>query len=36
VVQDIDRDHFLTPEEAVGYGLVDAIMQPRSVQANAA
>ena len=30
VVRDIDRDHFMTPEEAVDYGLVDAIMQPRA------
>jgi ATP-dependent Clp protease protease subunit len=31
VMKDIDRDRFMTPEEAVEYGLVDAIMQPRSV-----
>src|SRR6201993_26213 len=31
VMRDIDRDRFMTPEEAVDYGLVDAIMQPRSV-----
>ncbi|HEX5448517.1 MAG TPA: ATP-dependent Clp protease proteolytic subunit [Gaiellaceae bacterium] len=31
VMQDIDRDRFMTPQEAVDYGLVDAIMQPRSV-----
>ena len=36
VVRDIDRDRFMTPEEAVGYGLVDAIMQPRGLQADAA
>ena len=30
VMQDIDRDNFMTPQEAVDYGLVDAIMQPRS------
>jgi ATP-dependent Clp protease protease subunit len=30
VMQDIDRDRFMTPEEAVEYGIVDAIMQPRS------
>jgi len=29
VVRDIDRDRFMTPEEAVAYGLVDAVMQPR-------
>jgi len=30
VMVDIDRDNFMTPQEAVDYGLVDAIMQPRS------
>jgi ATP-dependent Clp protease protease subunit len=29
VLRDIDRDRFMTPEEAVEYGLVDAVMQPR-------
>jgi ATP-dependent Clp protease protease subunit len=29
VLKDIDRDHFMTPEEAVEYGLVDAVMKPR-------
>jgi len=29
VLRDIDRDRFMTPEEAVSYGLVDAIMQTR-------
>jgi ATP-dependent Clp protease, protease subunit len=29
VMKDIDRDRFMTPEEAVEYGLVDAVMQPR-------
>jgi ATP-dependent Clp protease protease subunit len=29
VMKDIDRDRFMTPEEAVGYGLVDAIMEQR-------
>src|SRR5436190_376590 len=29
VMADIDRDRFMTPEEAVAYGLVDAIMEPR-------
>ena len=33
VMQDIDRDRFMTPEEAVAYGLVDAIMEPRGVVA---
>jgi ATP-dependent Clp protease protease subunit len=30
VVRDIDRDHFMTPAEAVEYGLVDAVMKPRT------
>src|SRR3954453_6733117 len=29
VLRDIDRDRFMTPEEAVEYGLLDAIMEPR-------
>jgi len=29
VMDDIDRDRFMTPAEAVEYGLVDAIMPPR-------
>ena len=31
VTKDIDRDHFMTPEEAVDYGLIDAIMAPRAM-----
>jgi ATP-dependent Clp protease, protease subunit len=34
VMVDIDRDRFMTPEEAVEYGLVDAIMEPRGVVAG--
>jgi ATP-dependent Clp protease protease subunit len=30
VLDDIDRDRFMTPEEAVEYGLVDAILEPRA------
>jgi ATP-dependent Clp protease protease subunit len=30
VMKDIDRDRFMTPEEAVGYGLVDRVMADRS------
>ena len=30
VLRDIDRDRFMSPEEAVEYGLVDAVMQPRT------
>ena len=28
VMEDIDRDRFMTPAEAVDYGLVDAILPP--------
>jgi ATP-dependent Clp protease, protease subunit len=30
VMKDIDRDRFMTPEEAVDYGIVDAIMETRA------
>jgi ATP-dependent Clp protease protease subunit len=30
VATDIDRDYFMTPEEAMAYGLIDAIISPRS------
>jgi ATP-dependent Clp protease protease subunit len=30
VMRDIDRDRFMTPEEAVEYGLIDAIMNART------
>jgi ATP-dependent Clp protease protease subunit len=29
VLQDIDRDRFMTPAEAVEYGLVDEVLNPR-------
>lgn len=29
VLRDIDRDRFTTPEEAIEYGLIDAVMEPR-------
>ena len=29
VLEDIDRDRFMTPAEAVEYGLVDQILEPR-------
>ena len=32
VMEDIDRDRFMTPAEAVEYGLVDAIMPPGSTR----
>jgi ATP-dependent Clp protease protease subunit len=30
VAADIDRDYFMTPEEAIAYGLIDDIIAPRS------
>jgi ATP-dependent Clp protease, protease subunit len=30
VATDIDRDYFMTPEEAVSYGIIDDIIAPRS------
>ena len=30
VAADIDRDYFMTPEEAIAYGLIDEIIAPRS------
>jgi ATP-dependent Clp protease, protease subunit len=32
VKADIDRDRFMTPEEAVSYGLVDVVMPPAAVR----
>jgi ATP-dependent Clp protease protease subunit len=32
VLQDIDRDRFMTPEEAVSYGLVDGIIGARATE----
>ncbi len=31
VMKDIDRDRFMTPQEAVEYGLVDAVMETREL-----
>jgi ATP-dependent Clp protease protease subunit len=31
VMKDIDRDRFMAPEEAVEYGLADAVLSPRSL-----
>ena len=30
VMKDIDRDWFMTPTEAVDYGLIDAVMGSRA------
>jgi ATP-dependent protease ClpP protease subunit len=27
-MKDIDRDRFMTPDDAVAYGLVDEVIQP--------
>jgi ATP-dependent Clp protease protease subunit len=32
VLQDIDRDRFMTPEEAVSYGLVDGVIGARATE----
>jgi ATP-dependent Clp protease protease subunit len=32
VLKDIDRDRFMTPEDAVSYGLVDEVIQPADVR----
>jgi ATP-dependent Clp protease protease subunit len=34
VMKDIDRDRFMTPEEAVAYGLVDGVMPLRAAPAG--
>lgn len=30
VIHDIDRDYFMTAEEAVAYGIIDSVIAPRS------
>jgi ATP-dependent Clp protease protease subunit len=35
VMRDIDRDRFMTPEEAREYGIVDTIVEPRALVASA-
>jgi ATP-dependent Clp protease, protease subunit len=32
VLRDIDRDRFMTPDEAVAYGLVDEVLRPRATR----
>jgi ATP-dependent Clp protease protease subunit len=34
VLQDIDRDRFMTPEEAMEYGLVDGVLRPQAPAAG--
>lgn len=33
VAQDVERDHFMSAEEALSYGIIDEIYQPRTVRA---
>jgi ATP-dependent Clp protease protease subunit len=33
VMSDIDRDRFMTPEEAVGYGLIDKLVERKALAA---
>jgi ATP-dependent Clp protease protease subunit len=33
IVADIDRDHILRGEDAVAYGLVDAVLEERALRA---
>jgi ATP-dependent Clp protease protease subunit len=34
VMVDIDRDRFMSPEEAKEYGLIDGIIEPRVTDAS--
>jgi ATP-dependent Clp protease protease subunit len=34
VMKDIDRDHFMSPQEAVDYGIVDEIVSPRALSGD--
>jgi ATP-dependent Clp protease, protease subunit len=36
VMRDIDRDRFMTPEEAIDYGLIDGIMEQHTAETTAA
>jgi len=29
VTEDIDRDRFMSPTEAIEYGLIDSVLEPR-------
>jgi ATP-dependent Clp protease protease subunit len=31
VMRDVDRDRFMTPEEAIGYGLIDGVLPSRAL-----
>ena len=32
IVKDSDRDNFMSPDEAVKYGLIDAVVDSRSIK----
>jgi ATP-dependent Clp protease protease subunit len=34
VMEDIDRDRFMTPAEAIEYGLIDAVLEPRTANGS--
>jgi ATP-dependent Clp protease, protease subunit len=33
VMQDIDRDRFMTPDEALSYGLIDKLVERKALAA---
>ena len=34
VAQDTERDHFMTPQEALAYGIIDEVKEPRATLAS--
>ena len=34
IKKDVDRDNFMTPEEAIAYGIIDGVLTQRNVEAN--
>jgi len=36
IARDTERDHFLTPQQAVEYGLIDRVQEPRARLASVA
>ena len=35
IARDTDRDRWMTPDEAVEYGLIDKVQHPRTIAAKA-
>jgi ATP-dependent Clp protease protease subunit len=35
VLEDIDRDRFMTPAEAIEYGLIDSVLEPQAARREA-